>query len=175
MLRTSRRYVITTPAVNCYGYRILSSGVDFSQYNVNPILLWMHVRANGNSRDQILPLGRVVEIRLDGDVWTGQPEFDETDDFAMTVYAKYQAGILNMLSIGAKPLEVSDDPKYMMPGQTNPTVIKCIVTDISCVDIGGNPEAVAVQLFDLNGTLILSHSGISSYLQLAKKNSIVFN
>ncbi|MDB5029721.1 hypothetical protein [Mucilaginibacter sp.] len=173
MKRTTKRYVITTSALNCYSYRILSDGVDFSQYINNPILLWMHQRASGNTKDQILPLGRVVEIRRDGDAWTGQPEFDENDTFAMSIFAKYEAGVLNMLSIGAIPVEISDDPKYMLAGQTNPTVVKCKVTDVSCVDIGGNAQALPVQLFDVTGKLIaLSYTGISSYLQLAKKGAM---
>jgi hypothetical protein len=169
MKRTTKRYVITTSALNCYSYRVLSTGVDFSQYNNNPILLWMHIRADNNTTNQILPIGRVVEIRLEGDKWTGQPEFDENDAFAMSVYGKYEAGVLNMLSLGANPLEVSDAPEYMLPGQINPTVLKCKVTDVSCVDVGGNPEALPVQLYDATGCMIaLSFTSISSYLKLAK-------
>lgn len=153
MKRTTKRYVITTSALNCYSYRVLSDGVDFSQYNNNPILLWMHQRANGIDKSQILPLGRVVEIRREGDAWTGQPEFDETDAFAISVYNKYEAGVLNMLSLGATPLEMSSDPRYMLPGQQNPTVLSCKVTDISCVDIGGNDQALPVRLNNLAGSV----------------------
>lgn len=169
MLRTSKRYVITTSGLNCYSYRVMSAGVDFSQYQNNPLLLWMHTRANGADKNQILPLGRVVEIRLEGDAWTGQPEFDESDTFALSIYRKYEAGVLNMLSLGALPLEISTDPKYMLEGQQNPTVLSCLVTDISCVDIGGNPQALPVQLYDERGNKIeLSNAGIYSYFQLAK-------
>ena len=166
MKRTTKRYVITTSALNCYSYRVLSSGVDFNQYRNNPIMLWMHQRATGDNTNQILPLGRVVEIRLEGDAWTGQPEFDENDTFAMSVYNKYESGILSMLSLGAIPLEVSSDAQYMLPGQQNTTVLACRVTDVSCVDIGGNPQALPVQLYDIGGNKI----ALSSYFQLAKKD-----
>jgi len=150
---------------------VLSDGVDFSQYINNPILLWMHQRANGINKDQILPLGRVVEIRREGDAWTGQLEFDENDTFAMSVYNKYEAGVLNMISLGAIPLEISDDPKFMLSGQQNPTVIRCLVTDISCVDIGGNPQSLPVQLYDAGGNRIaLSFTSVSTYLKLAKND-----
>lgn len=148
MKRTTKRYVITTSAVNCYGYRVLSDGVDFSQYNNNPILTWMHTRADGTNRNQILPLGRVVDIRKEGDAWTGQPEFDDTDSFAMSIYNKYENGTLNMLSLEAQPLQVSDDASLMLPGQTGPTVTRCKVTAISAVDRGGNDEALPVKLSD---------------------------
>jgi hypothetical protein len=169
MKRTTKRYTITTSAVNNYGYRVLSAGVDFTQFNNNPIMLWMHHRADGGNKNQILPIGRIVEIRLEGDAWTGQPEFDETDDFAMQVFNKYEAGILNMLSLGAQPLEISEDPKDMLPGQFNPTIKRCKVLDVSCVDRGGNDEALPVQLFDASGQPIaLTKTSVSAaYLQLA--------
>ncbi len=176
MKRTTKRYVITTGAVNCYGYRILTDGVDYTQYQNNPVLLWMHIRADGNNKNQILPLGRMVEIRREGDALTGQPEFDENDSFAMSVFNKYENGTLNMLSLGAKSVETSEDPQYMLPGQTNPTVIRCKVTDISAVDIGGNDQAKAVQLYDANGREIaLSQGSITSFLQLAKKGDQLAN
>lgn len=171
MKRTSKRYIITTSALNCYSYRVLSDGVDFSQYNNNPILLWMHQRANGITKDQILPLGRVVEIRREGDAWTGQPEFDETDTFAMSVYNKYEAGVLSMLSLGALPLEISDEVKYMLPGQLNPTVVRCKVQDVSCVDIGGNDQALPVQLYDQSGHVIM----LSRQPSTTQANSTPFN
>lgn len=150
MKRTSKRYVVTTSALNCYGYRVLTEGVDFSQYEKNPILLWMHQRAYGSSKDQILPLGRAVDIKRDGDEISCFLEFDETDEFAMQVYNKYENGTLNMLSLGAKPLAWSEEPHLMLEGQTGVTFTKSKVTDVSCVDMGGNDDACACKLYDAN-------------------------
>lgn len=154
MKRTTKRYVITTSALNNYKYRVMSEGGDWEQYLKNSVLLWMHLRAFSNDRNQILPLGRAVDIRLEGDAWTCYLEFDENDPFAMMVYNKYENGTLSMLSLGALPLEWTDEPGMMLPGQVGPTVTKWKVTDVSCVDIGGQDEACACQLYDTNDNKI---------------------
>lgn len=150
MKRTTKRYVVTTSALNCYSFRVLTEGGDLSQYTNNPIMLWMHIRATGNTEDQILALGRCVDLKTEGDSITCFLEFDENDPFAMRIYNKYENGTYNMLSLGAKPIEISDDPELKLPGQTGPTVTKWLYLETSCVDIGGNPEAHGgqIQLYD---------------------------
>jgi hypothetical protein len=133
---------------------VLTTGGDMSQYVNNPIMLWMHLRATGNSKDQILPLGRCVDIKIEGDQITCYLEFDETDPFAMQIYNKYENGTLNMLSLGAKPIEISNDPELMLPGQLGPTVTKWLWVETSCVDIGGNPDAFGCQLYDADDNKI---------------------
>lgn len=154
MKRTTKRYVVTTSALNCYAFRCLTEGGDISQYANNRLLLWMHLRATGNSKDQILPLGNGVDLRFEGDQLTCYLEFDESDPFAMQIYNKYENGTLNMLSLGAKPIEISDDEALKLPGQTGPTVTKWLLVEISCVDIGGNPDAYGCQLYDADDNKI---------------------
>ena len=154
MKRTSKRYVVTTSALNCYLFRVLTSGGDIGPYANNALVLWMHQRATGNSKDQILPLGNGVDLKFEGDELTCYLEFDENDPFAMQVYNKYENGTLNMLSLGAKPLELSDDPSLKLPGQQGPTVTKWLLLEISCVDIGANPEALGCQLYDADDNKI---------------------
>lgn len=158
MKRTSKRYVVTSDALNCYGFRVITSGGDISNYANNPILLWMHNRATGNTTNQILPLGNGIELVFEGSddatkLWC-YLQFDDTDPFALQIANKYENGTLNMLSLGAKPLEWSDDPADMVPGQTGPTVTKWELVEISCVDIGGNPDAFGVQLYDADDNKI---------------------
>lgn len=154
MKRTSRRYVVTTSALNCYLFRMLTAGLDFSQYEKNPVLLWMHMRPRGLSKDEILPLGRCVELKIEGDSITCYLEFDETDEFAMRIYNKYENGTLNMISAGVKPLEWSEDPEDMLPGQVGPTVTKGKFVEISAVDIGGLDDALPVTLYDNDDNII---------------------
>lgn len=158
MKRTSKRYVVTSDALNCYGFRVITSGGDISKYGNNPILLWMHLRATGNTTNQILPLGNGIDLVFEGSdndtkLWC-YLQFDDTDPFALQIANKYENGTLNMLSLGAKPLEWSDDPELMLPGQTGPTVTKWELVEISCVDIGGNPDAFGVQLYDADDNKI---------------------
>lgn len=176
MKRTSKRYVITTSALNCYFFRILTEGIDITQYGKNSILLWMHQRPRGLSKDEVLPLGRVVDIRIEGDQITCALEFDETDDFAMQIYNKYENGTLNMLSAGVIPLEWSEDPALMLPGQIGPTVTKGKLFEVSCVDIGGNDDALPCTLYGADDAIIqlsdLTPNGLITLfnnLQITKK------
>lgn len=158
MKRTTKRYVVTSDTLNCYGFRVITAGGDISKYANNPVLLWMHLRATGSTTNQILPLGNGVDLVFEGvadntKLWC-YLQFDDTDPFAIQIANKYENGTLNMLSLGAKPLEWSDDPADKVPGQTGITVTKWELVEISCVDIGGNPDAFGVQLYDADDNKI---------------------
>lgn len=149
LLKTSKRYVINSNRVNNPGFRLLSEGVDQTDYDNNPLLIWMHYRPTGASKDEVLPVGIVKDIQIDANgVMTGQPYFDGDDPFAKQLFDKYESGVLNMFSICAQPIEISDDPADMLPGQTLPTIVKSKLKEISAVDIGGNPDAYGVMLCD---------------------------
>ncbi|MDO3641969.1 hypothetical protein [Mucilaginibacter sp. L3T2-6] len=155
MLKTTKRYVINSNAVNNYGYRVLSEGIDQSQYNNNRVMLWLHYRPTGARKDEVLALGYIDDIQIDKDgVMSGQPYFDDGDTFAKSVYDKYEKGIYNMFSLCALPMEVSMEPEDMLQGQTGPTITKSLLKEISAVDIGGNPDAYGIELCDEAGKLI---------------------
>ena len=40
----AKRIVISDESVNCYGTWVKTEGADISQYERNPVLLWMHWR-----------------------------------------------------------------------------------------------------------------------------------
>lgn len=112
-------------------------------------MLWMHYRATGADEDEVLPIGNVKDIKIDADgVMTGQPYFDVDDPFAKRLFDKYESGVLNMFSICAQPIEISEDPEDMLQGQTLPTITKSKCKENSAVDIGGNPDAYGVMLCD---------------------------
>ncbi len=161
MLKTTKRYVITTNAVNAYGFRVLTKGIDWSLYDGNPIMLYMHFRATGQNENEVKALGNVREIETDENgVVTGRLYFNDKYPFAVQMYDGYENGTYNMLSIGVHPVELSDAPELLLPGQTYPTVSKSIAKEISCVDIGANPEALGVALYDASGKIItLSDQG----------------
>jgi len=154
MLKSSKTFVITTEAVNSFGFRVLTAGVDLSQYQKNPILLWMHQRANSPDKNAVLPLGIMTDLKVINNQISGVPNFDEKDDFAMSIYNKVENGIINMASPGLLPIEMSDAPELMKPGQTQPTVTKSVLKEVSLCDIGSNPEALAIALYDVNGSKI---------------------
>ena len=92
--------IISTGAVNCYGTRVLTEGIDLSQYGRNPVLLWMHRRAfDGDA----MPIGgsRTCGSR-DGKL-IGTPVFDRNDDFAKQIESKWESGFLRMASAALEP------------------------------------------------------------------------
>lgn len=149
----SKPIVISDDAVvNEYGFRVLSDGCDLSLYDKNPILLYDHSRKDEDdkgSKDVILPIGTLTDVKRVGSQWIGTPVFDLEDEFAAEIARKYDKGIFNMASIGFRPLEWSEDPALMLAGQTGPTITKWVLKETSITDIGAN----------YNCTKILSATG----------------
>lgn len=140
-----RKVVISTSGLNSYGFRVLTSGIDIRQYQRNPILLWMHNRPYMGTKNEVLPIGTVKDIQVDGDRLTGTLVFDEKDEFAKQIQDKWDAGILKMVSAGLDVKERSSDPSVLLPGQTRETVTKSKLVEVSVVDIGANDEALALR------------------------------
>ena len=149
--------VISNSSLNSYGFRVLTAGIDLTQYNRNPIMLWMHKRPLRGTSDEILPLGRMENLRIDGDNLIGTPVFDENDEFARKIKAKWDGGFLKMVSAGLIVVEQSDDPKLIVQGQRYATVTQSRLYEVSIVDIGSNNDAIA--LYDQNEQMIELASG----------------
>lgn len=154
-----KEMVISTSRVNCYGYRVLTEGIDIEQYQRNPVLLYMHRRGG-----DILPIGRVENLRLEGDKLIGTPVFDMNDPFAKQIADKWESGFLRMCSPSLELLEKSTDKALLLSGQTRPTVTRSRLQEISIVDIGGNDDAL--QLFADGKVLTLSAGSDCEHLPL---------
>lgn len=142
---SKKPFKISSEAVNTYGVRVLSSGMDIDTYMENPVVLWMHKRGYDDS----LPIGKTTSIKKEknGDI-LAFPQFDPDDEFAMKIAKKVENGYLNAASVGIIILEWSDDPKLMLPGQTGPTVTKSRLYEWSVVDVPNNPEALRLYIYD---------------------------
>lgn len=140
----AKEIVISTSRLNCYGFRVLTKGIDTSQYKRNPILLWNHNRPWRGTEDEVLPIGRMENLRVDGDRLIGTPVFDTSDEFARRIADKFGAGFLRMASAGLNIVETSTDEAMLLPGQSRPTAVKSKLVEVSIVDIGANDDAVAL-------------------------------
>lgn len=165
-----KEVIISTSGVNCYGSRVLTEGIDLKQFEKNPLLLWMHRRS---FEGDAMPIGRVENLRIDGDKLIGTPVFDQSDEFAKKIENKWENGFLRMASAGIEILEVSDAPEHLMQGQTRATVTRCRLEEVSIVDIGGNDEAL--QLYDTSGKTLRLAAGEANdtlpLLDLTKKET----
>lgn len=164
----SKEVIISTSRLNHYGTRILTEGIDLEQYRKNPILLWMHNRPFGS--DSPLPIGRMENLRIDGDKLIGTPVFDTSDEFAKKISDKWENGFLKMVSGGFQVLELSDDPSLLVIGQTRKTITRCRLEEVSIVDIGANDDAL--QLTSKDGKRItLSKDEDCDMLPLISNNT----
>ena len=133
---------LSDESVNDYGYRILTKGIDLKRFKQNPVMLWMHKRDNLWTENPVLPIGKWENVKKDGDTLVADPFFDESDELAVKIKSKVEQDILKMTSLGIRIIEISEDPKLMLPGQTRPTVTKCELVECSIVDIGANKNAI---------------------------------
>lgn len=131
-----KRVRISNESLNCYGTRVLTSGMNVEQYNRNPVLLYMH------ERGQVI--GYVKDLKVeDGDV-TGELVFDEATELSKRCKKQWEFGSLKMVSVGIDIVETSEDPKFLLPGQAAPTITKSKLFEVSLVDIGANDDAIAL-------------------------------
>lgn len=144
-----KSFVLHDETVNTYGFRMLTSGADLTEFRKNPVMLYNH-------NDWSLPIGRWENIRTEGGKILGDPVFNLKDvkkDGGAEIAQLVSDDFIRMASIGAwPPEEVSDDPLLKLPGQTLPTVTKWKVREASIVTIGGNHNALA--FYDAEGNTI---------------------
>lgn len=150
----AKEVIINTSRVNSYGSRVITDGIDTVQFEKNPILLYMHRRGWDGER---FPVGKIENLRKDGDKLIGAPVFDMEDEFAVKVARKWENDFLNMCSAGLEPVEFSTDSELVVPGQTRATVTKSKLVEVSIVDIGANDDCI--KLYNTDGKLLRLSSG----------------
>ncbi|MFV0505766.1 MAG: hypothetical protein ACK5L5_03510 [Bacteroidales bacterium] len=171
-MTTKRTVIISTENVNSYGFWTLTEGIDTSQFERNPILLWMHNRPWRGTKDEVLALGTVANLRKEDNKLLGDLVFDEKDDFAKELARKWDAGVYKMVSPGLIALETSNSSNLIKQGQRRETVIKSKLVELSIVDIGSNDDALslAVALYDDTGMIKLQ-TGADCPIKLLDTNS----
>ena len=121
-------FVLSDESVNSYGFVVLTSGIDTTTFERNPVMLYMHNR-DGNV------IGRWENIRKDGSRLLGDAVFDDSTELAATVKKQVKNGFLRCVSIGIEEIAT---------GELNgvQTVTKCRLIEVSIVDIPSNSNAV---------------------------------
>ena len=165
---------ISNSRVNSYGFRLLTSGADIEQYKRNPILLFNHSRPYRDTTDEVLPIGTVNNIRVDGDDIIGELSFDDKDEFARKIAQKWDDGIYRMVSVGATIIETSNDPAVLLPGQTRETITRWRLDEVSVVDIGANEDALALRYQD-GRYVMLSNNHQADIVPKLKSDTIMKN
>lgn len=132
-----KRVRISNGSLNSYGTRVLTDGMDIEQYKRNPVLLYMHQRGT--------VIGYMKDIKKEGDDVTGEPVFDEASELSQRCKNQWEFGSLKMVSAGLEIIEMSDEDKLLVVGQTSPTITKSRLYEVSIVDIGANDDALVLR------------------------------
>ncbi len=128
-------FIITDESVNRYSWRLLVAGIDLEGFLKNPICCVQHATYS-------IPVGRWKNLRVEGQELKGTVEFDRNDDDAVKLYWKYKDGFMNAVSLNVLPIEQSEDPSQLLPGQQYPTLTKSEMLEISLVTLPGQKNAV---------------------------------
>ncbi len=128
---------ISDESVNCYGTRILTSGIDYAQYAKNPVLLYMHERSYG-------VVGLVKNLHVEDNELLGELEFDCATELSQRLKKQYEFGSMRMVSGNFQVTETSANHELVADGQTLQTVTRCKLFEVSAVDIGGNDNALVL-------------------------------
>lgn len=135
----THKFRINDEAVNEYGYRVLTDGIDTEQYERNPVVLYGHVRAYSDPKRVV---GRCVKLYKENKELYADIEFDVEDELGKEVAGKVERGFIKMASLHADVKETSVDELLILPGQTMETVTRCKLVELSIVDIGGNDSSL---------------------------------
>ena len=144
MADETKPIILSDESVNVYGFRVLTKGIGLSLFKANPIMLYNHRRTRrwDENTEGRLPIGKWNAVKKVEGRLLGTPEFDADDEFAVKVGGKYGKGYLNAASIGFDIVSMSEDPKDMLPGQTRPTITKCVLKEASIADIPANGNCI---------------------------------
>lgn len=136
-------FVVSDESVNSYGMVTLTAGIDTSRFEQNPVMFYMHERAT--------IVGRWENIRKEDDKLLADAVFDDTTPIGKQVKDQVEKGFLRAASIGIEIVE-----RKNIKGVD--TVTKCILNEISIVDVPANENA-----------LKLYKKGNRSFIRLAEK------
>ncbi|PTL33364.1 peptidase [Prevotella sp. oral taxon 376] len=132
-----KRVRISNDSLNSYGFRVLTSGMDVSQYGRNPVLLYMHERGN--------VIGYVKDLKVENNEVTGELMFDRASEISERCEKQFEFGSLRMVSAGLEILATSEEPDQLVTGQTRPTITRSRLFEVSVADIGANDDALVLR------------------------------
>lgn len=131
-------FIVSDESVNSYGMVISTAGIDTSRFEQTPVMLYMHERAT--------IVGRWENIRKEDNKLLADAVFDDSTPLGVQVKKQVEKGFLRAASIGVDIVERKTINKV-------DTVTKCILNEISIVDVPANENAL--KLYRRNGRNVL--------------------
>lgn len=161
MKKIDKEFLLTDDSVNCYGYRLLTSGLQLDRFDP-PIGFFMHNREQGVAV-------RWEDLTVRDNALYGKPVVD--DSRFPDLVKQIEDGFYSAASVGhIVALSMSEDPALRIDGQTGPTVTEWFPRECSIVDIPGNYNAVAQsRLFDENNNVLMDLSDKQTHSIMTEK------
>lgn len=124
---TKQTFLISDETENSHGFSILTEGIDTTRFDKNPVMLYMHQRAVVIGRWENL-------VKKDGKLFA-DAVFDLENEFSKEIAGKVERGFLKGASMG-----IHFDKEDLEP--TANSLQKCMLFEISIVDVGSNSNAL---------------------------------
>jgi hypothetical protein len=136
------RFCMSTEDVNWYGFRVLTEGIDLSAFELNPVSYFNHNFEDKYKEANRYPLGKWSNLRIEDGKLIGDFEPDMEDPEGVKLNKKIAGGFVNACSIFFRWIEWSESEDLMVPGQTGPTITKCMLLECSPVGLPANQQAI---------------------------------
>ena len=131
-------FTISTPDVDRYGTIIVPSGIDYSAYMNNPVVLINH-------KSDYLPIGKCLGFFLNGENLEATIQLDMNDEKAIKVNDKIKNGFVSAVSVGIIPIEQTEQN---IDGEKVTTYTKSELVEFSVVTIPANRDALIKKTFE---------------------------
>ena len=133
------RQMLTTGIVDANNNQIPPDVIDWSEYDLNPVLLY-NPQYEGHGG---VVVGKVIDRERTGDGFSGRLTFVENVDAANTAWEKYSQGALNYVSVGGLAAGAWDEERGVFVAE------QYLVKEISLVKIPANLEAGRIEVRDV--------------------------
>lgn len=159
--KIEKEFCLTDNSVNCYGYRLLTEGLELERFN--PAIGFLnHDREAGVAV-------RWEDFRREGDKLLAKPVINETAFPGLA--EQIENGFYRAASMGhIVALEIDEREESKLQGQKGPTIRRWFPRECSIVDIPGNYNALA-KLYD-EGDHVL-HDLSDNYRGLDMKEGMI--
>lgn len=147
----NKTFVVSDESVNSYGFTILTSGIDLSRFEKNPIMLLQHDSKN--------IIGKWENTRIEGNKLLSDAVFDMDSELGADVARKVEQGFLKATSLGITYNKEDLDAENVLS--------KCVLHEISIVSIGSNENALKLYNDDLD-IISLAFDNISEHKEIGK-------
>lgn len=124
-MNKKQTFLVSDESENSQGFKVLTGGIDTSQFEKNPIMLYMHERPT--------IIGVWENLRKEDSKLYADAVFDTESQKGKEVARQVEQGFLRGASIGIT---------YEKGDLKNGVLEKCKLYEISIVDIGSNPNAL---------------------------------